>query len=556
MSDRQPRTRWLRLSALAVVSALAFSACGSQAATNAPSAAQSTAPSAAASGSAAASAAADHPMGGSISFRDAADLPSWDPCVNPSATVPGVFGDYLNAVYGALVYTDVHGVVQPDMAASLTTQDAITWTFKLRPNVKFTDGTPYDAAALKYNFDRAADPANACTSGKWIATWASTTVVDPLTFQVKLAQPDANFNLKIAELAAYIASPAALKAAAKPTDIKPVGAGPFMLDTWQQGVKMVLKRNPDYWDAPRPYIDQYVLMVVPESNTGQNMIVQGGLDFMTGYAYQYGSNATQPGVTTKVIPINGYNIAYFITNGGTTGLFNNPVAREAVAVGVDRNKWAQALTQDSTATAPDAMYPESSPYYDSSLVYPSYDPTKAQQLIDQVVASGTPFKFTILVPNSSDTLRSAQYLQQAMSAYKGVTVDINTVDGKVYNQECLAKHGDICIQPGASMWNGPEPNTFNLLSSVGSQPFSAYSSAQMDAALGKTLTAVSEADKVAAYQQVQKVFLQDLPFIQYGTQTRTMLLRDTVAGFVHAGQGLVLPQYLYRCPSQCPGYSN
>jgi peptide/nickel transport system substrate-binding protein len=147
---------------------------------------------------------------------------------------------------------------------------------------------------------------------------------------VKLPSADGNFNLKIAELAAFIASPAALKDAKEKTDIKPVGAGPFTLVSWDQGVKDTLKKNPGYWDAPRPYIDEYVLMTIPESNTGQNMIVQGGLDYMMGYAYQYGTNATAPGVATQVVPINGYNIAYFINDGGTTGLFNDAKARAVV----------------------------------------------------------------------------------------------------------------------------------------------------------------------------------------------------------------------------------
>jgi peptide/nickel transport system substrate-binding protein len=73
----------------------------------------------------------------------------------------------------------------------------------------------------------------------------------------------------------------------------------------------------------------------------------------------------------------------------------------------------------------------------------------------------------------------------------------------------------------------------------------------MDAALAQTLSAVSDADKVAAYKQVQKVFLQDLPIFQYGQQTRYMLIRDNVGGFVHAGQGQLQAQYLYRCTAKC-----
>lgn len=491
------------------------------------------------------------PVGGTVTMRLGADISSWDPCVIEAATVPGTMGDVLNAVYGALVYTDERGVVQPGMAESLTTEDGVTWMFKLRPDVTFTDGTPYDAEAVKFNFDRAADPANACTSQKWIATWTSIEVVDALTLQVTLPSANANFDLQVAELAAFVGSPASLEGVTDKTTIGPVGAGPFTLVSWDQGVKEVLEKNPDYWDSPRPYIDEYVMLTIPESNTGQNMVVQGGLDFMMGYAYQYGRNASMPGVTTQVVPINGYNIAYFVTDGGPTGLFNDVRARQAVALGVERDRWVEALTQDASIGAPTAMYPEDSPYFDDSLTYPAYSPDEAQRLIDEVIASGTEFEFTILVPNSSDTVRSAQFLQQSMNAYDGVTATINTVEGSVYNQECLAKHGDVCLQPGASMWNSPEPNTYNLLSSTGSQPFSAYASEAMDTALAKTLTAVSAPEKVDAYREVQQVFLEELPFIQYGTQTRTMLMRDNVGGFVFAGQGQVQSQFLYKCPTAC-----
>jgi peptide/nickel transport system substrate-binding protein len=140
-----------RLVAVATASVILVSACGSQEATTTPGA--SSAP----SGSPAASPSPVIPTGGTITMRLGADITSWDPCVIQAATVPGTMGDVLNAVYGSLVYTDVNGAVQPAMAESLTTDDAITWTFKLHDGVKFTDGSPYDAEAVKFNFDRAAD---------------------------------------------------------------------------------------------------------------------------------------------------------------------------------------------------------------------------------------------------------------------------------------------------------------------------------------------------------------------------------------------------------------
>ena len=182
-----------RLVTLLIAVALVGAACGSSA-TSAPAASSAAAP-AASTGSLSAS---TPPSGGSMSWRLGADVTTWDPC-QLASTTPGTQVDPLAAVYGLLVYTDVHGVVQPGMAQSLTTTDGMTWTLKLRPGVKFTDGAPYDAAAVKYNWDRIANPANACQSQKWVSTF-TTTVVDPQTLSIKLASVDNNFALKVAEL--------------------------------------------------------------------------------------------------------------------------------------------------------------------------------------------------------------------------------------------------------------------------------------------------------------------------------------------------------------------
>ena len=314
----------------------------------------------------------------------------------------------------------------------------------------------------------------------------------------------------------------------------------------------VLNRNPGYWDQPRPYLNQIILKTIPESNAGQASIVQGGLDFMFGYLYQYGSNATAPGVTTFKVPIQGFNMAYLNTSGGITGLFKDVRARQALMYGVSLTDWVQALSQDTTMQGPTSLYPSTSPYYDPSLTYPAQDTAKAQSLINQVIASGTPFDFTIVAPNNSDTGRAAQYLQQAMNAFTGVKASVQLVPQQNWQSLCLNQGKfDVCLQPGAVIFNGPEPNTFNLLDSAGSFNVSHYSSPAMDADLAATLSATTQGARVAAYDAVQKQYLADVPFITYGAQTRYMLIRNTVGGIVNVGQGLVLPQYLYRCASAC-----
>ena len=299
MSDtRQVSRPRSLLTGLAVTAiAVLVAACGSTAApptaapaTAAPSTAVSAAPSVAATDTT--------PKGGTMTVLTSGDLTSWDPCVVTS-TVPTQVGDMLSMVYGNLVWTDVKGVVQPGMAKSLTTTDAITWTLKLRDGVKFIDGHMYDADAIKYNWDRIADKTQGCSSQAWVSGWnTGMTVTDAATLTIKLPSADANFALKVAELIPYIASPAALAAAAKKTDIKPMGAGPFTNTAWSQGVSSAYIRSASYWDQPRPYLDGLKVSIVSDTNARISTVVQGGGQFMAGYPFQFGSNATATHVAT------------------------------------------------------------------------------------------------------------------------------------------------------------------------------------------------------------------------------------------------------------------
>ena len=156
--------------------------------------------------------------------RLGADVTTWDPC-QLASTTPGTRVDPLAAMYGLLVYTDVHGVVQPGMAQSLTTTDGMTCDAQAAarsgssPMARRTTQRPSSTTGIASPILRMP-----VKSQKWVSTF-TTTVVDPQTLSIKLASVDNNFALKVAELIPLIASPAALKAAATPTDIKPVGLG-------------------------------------------------------------------------------------------------------------------------------------------------------------------------------------------------------------------------------------------------------------------------------------------------------------------------------------------
>ena len=489
------------------------------------------------------------PRGGSMTIGLAADLATWDPG-EVSSTAPAGPGDPLDAVYGALVYTDIHGVVQPGMAKSLTTADAIAWTLKLRDGVKFTDGTDYTAAAVKYNWDRIADPAQDEPSQEFAASFG-TAVVDRTTLAITLPAKDADFAAEVAERIAWIASPTALNAAQKHSDVKPVGAGPFRLVSWNPGVQETLVRNDAYWDRPRPYLDGLRFVTAADPAARQAAVVAGQAQISDGYLYQFGTAATAPGVTTRDTSVEGLNIAWLNT---ATGIMSDVRARQAVVAGVNRDRWILAQTVDPSVKAPPSLYPASWALSDASLSLPRFDAARAQSLIDALATAGRKFTLTIVAPHTPEAERGANWLQQTLTAFRGVAATVRLVPPATWQDACQKQSSyDICIAPETITFDGPEPSTHDLLASGGPLNLSRYSSGAMDADLAAAAGATTGADRIAAYRGIQQQFLDDLPFVPYGLQHRYLLLRLDVGGVVNAGQGQVQPQFLYYCPGTCPG---
>ncbi|WP_174803612.1 ABC transporter substrate-binding protein [Martelella limonii] len=487
--------------------------------------------------------------GGEMTIINGSDITSWDPALI-NGTYPGGPMDVRDAIYGVLVYLDVDGKIQGGMAENLTSDDAKTWTLKLRPDVTFTDGEPYDAEAVKYNWDRMADPETMAPTQSFVSSWnKSVEIVDPLTLTITLDQPNRNFGSQLAQQAPFIGSPKVLAAAKQPSDIKPVGAGAFIFDSWDQGISMTLKRNPEYWDQPRPYLDTLNFKIIPETNSRIATVVQGGATMMAGYPYQFGSNADAEGVATHEIPIPGLYRAFFNQK---TGVFTDVRARKAFYEAIDRARLMKAYTQSDGYVTPINYFTETSPYYQTAYTLPDYNPEDAQKIFDALAEEGKPFEMTLVTYSNSDLKRLASYVQQVMSAYKNVKIDVNIVDQAMLTQTCKEQMNfDLCVDGGVLVANGAEPTISGHLASDGIYNWGQYDNPKMDEELKAASATMDEAEVKADYDEVQKMVAEDLPLYIFGSETRFLLLRDNTGGIVPSDGGMLQKQYLYVCDDAC-----
>jgi peptide/nickel transport system substrate-binding protein len=334
----------------------------------------------------------------------------WDPVVGGS----GAQFRELALAYASLTRTDEQGRAVPDLAQSWdynTAGDEVT--FHLRPGLKFSDGAPVDAAAVKSAIERAKNQKNSALFGD--LTSIKSVTADGLNVEVYLTQVDHQIPQLLGERVLQIASPKAAQDPAK-LDQNPVGAGPFVVTQVIPGTKAVLKKNPDYWDAKDIHIDSVELTSAPDASTVVSGLQTGVYNFADLTSSQADA-AKKAGLDVFVQPgFNASNISLNINKAP----FNNDKVVDAVRYAVNRQEFVDKLTF-GYGSATDQPFPEGYVAYDpqSKNRYP-YDPEKSKQLLAEAGYHPGDIKLDLVVPSAQP---DAEIVQSQLAAV-GITVNI------------------------------------------------------------------------------------------------------------------------------------
>ncbi|GLW28580.1 ABC transporter substrate-binding protein [Actinoplanes regularis] len=350
-------------------------------------------------------------------LRWAVTLPAhWDPVVSGS----GAQFRILSLAYASLTEINEKGEAVPSLASSWDYNakgDQVT--FHLRPNLKFSDGEPLNAAAVKAYLERAKTQKDSAlfgdlTSIKSVNAGSDTDVV------IDLTQVDYQIPLLLGERVAQITSP---KAAQDPKklDQSPVGAGPFVVTENVPGSHVHLKKNPDYWDAANIHIDRVELLAAPEEATIVSGVQTGVYDLANLTPSQVKA-AQAAGLDVVQQP--GFNASNVSINVNKKP-FDDPRVVDAVRFAVNRQEFVDKVTF-GYGESTDQPFPAGYLAYDpqSANRYP-YDVAKAKQLLAEAGYQPGAIKVDLVIPAQSTAAEIVQAQLGAIGVTATIKVDPN-----------------------------------------------------------------------------------------------------------------------------------
>jgi peptide/nickel transport system substrate-binding protein len=473
--------------------------------------------------------------------------------------------------------------VVPVLAASLPTvsSDGKTYTFTLRTGVKFSDGTPFNAAAVKFNYDRwkafpkgdlqdnAAYYAQVFGGFGADSNIVSVDAPNDTTVVMTLKTPQSNFLLAQTLQVFGIQSPTALQAGkADTTPLKDnkyaqgllpqgqdmVGTGPFVFKEWVPGDHITLTKNPSYWDvANAAHLDQITLKVFTDSTAKLQAIQTGGIDLATSIsaldvaaAKSAGLNIIDRGQSANLFYL-GLNQA-IQGKAGTTPtptIYANKNVRLAVAQALNKQSYIDAFYAGQAKVAQSWMPPSTLGYKAETL--PTYDVTKAKAALAAANLTADQLKIDLWYPSNvtrpylPDAKNEAQAIAQDLTAI-GFTVSLKTMDWKAgYYNACYVGHNPMFLLGWTADWAGADNFLVTaFFGYVGGQPATqfGYKNDQMNSLFGQALQAPTADAANALWGQAQDLIAADMPMVPILNSTPPGAFTSKVHGFVGAGNGI------------------
>jgi peptide/nickel transport system substrate-binding protein len=458
---------------------------------------------------------------GELKVAISADIDTTDPHVSQLLLMNDVI---RSTVFNSLVkYSPTLDLI-PSLAESWTNPDEKTYVFKLRPGVKYHDGTAVQASDVQFSFQRIAQKKTIFSSR--VANVASYTVVDPQTIKIALKTVQADFLDGLVLLS--IISPAI----ATTVDKTPVGTGPFKFVEWVTNDHISLEANPNYFEPGVPGVAKLTFQEITQPQVEianlQSKTVEAVHSVPIAQAVPLKESSS---VKAVIVPTSSIQ-TFELMGKNSAPLRTNPKVRQALAYCLDKEA-VQRTVFSGEGKLKWSWVPTSSWAYKNEVGYP-YDPEKAKSLLKEAGVSN--LRLTVIIPAGYPDGVEASTIWQAGLAKAGVSLKQEVQELSVWVNNYVKHTYDVTW----NTWPGfADPNYFV---SFGLKPL--WADTWNDAAAAKlgddANGTLDRAKRKALYGQLQDIFVQEMPVIVIAEVPDASLTLPTVTGWDINPVGFVL----------------
>jgi peptide/nickel transport system substrate-binding protein len=477
------------------------------------------------------------PSGGTLIYGSLWEPSALNPIVAPDVVTKWI----LETIFDGVIAINEKMEIIPELATSWDiSPDGKVYTFKLRSDVKWHDGKELTAQDVKFTYDTIIDPNQPKTIAKSdYALVDKIEAVDPQTVRFVLKSANASF---LSKLAVGIAPKHLLQGqeiATAAFNRKPVGTGPFKVEEWAAGQKVVLAANPNYFRG-RPKLDRLIWQITPDSNVLTLQMLNGEVD-----CGQIINPKDLPKFKEKS------NLRVYESIGANTYVgfnnekepFNDKRVRQALNYGLDKKAIIEKIVEGQGIQSTGEILANTWAYNPNVNKY-DYDLAKAKALLDDAgwkvgasgirEKSGKPFKF-VLLSNTGDKLREeiALFMRQQWKEL-GVDVEPQFLELNTFINERVLKSNFEAIFLSSSVNVDPDflSRRWSSAALTTGHNFLRWSNPKVDELLAQGIAVTAQADRKKIYDEIQRIIADESPTVPIYYPKTLWAFKITIKGVV------------------------
>jgi ABC-type transport system substrate-binding protein len=502
--------------------------------------------------------------GGTLAVSYLAEPSTLDPALVQNVTERAVVHSVYQGLFRYAPEPEIDGAaLTPCLAAELPTRmngsvsaDGRTYTIALRKGVRFQPplNRSLEATDVKYSLERMMSLASAATRSQYKGIVGSERflngkakgiagikVIDDLTLEIRLSQPDPSLLHALALEPAHIVAEEWVERRGNDFDREPLGTGPFVLLKWAEGKEITLVRNPSYWETGKPYVDGIAIDLTLSRSDALARLKSGAIDAL---GYGLSSDERLPLSTDPVwqgqLREGPLLAAAYLSMNMRKKPFDDVRVRRAVSWAIDREKLADL--QSGSGQALWQYYPSSLPGHESGKTYHGFDRARARAALRK---AGYPdgLTTTLHVPEGELNRTTLEALKADLAAV-GIRVRLKTVSSDRYRR--LLRDGDVTL--GVIRWRADLPDPGDWMSAMygegGAGNASHWSDARIEALQDEADSLTDPEARLQEYQRLQRDVAAGAPYVPLFTPLQTAVSSRNMEGFyLHPVYQLDLANY-------------